>query len=504
MLTHNLSFRFKALLKTRRYHLESTRVGLQRLAVPALAIGTLALGAGAGVLASQLHAKIAQVALGGIALALISLSKPEFMILLMVALSSTVVDPKTLPGVYRLTAVELCLFILFGVLAARILSNKGKEGFLRTPLDWPVLLFLVAGTISLFNAKYNLETYNDKSFRIWRLFFDYMVFFAVTNFIKTRRQLMTLVGGMLIMATIVAGFMIAQQAVGPSAVIIPGHETVGTATVFKQDFSGVARISISGSAIVYIMVMPAFVLHTMAGQLKTRKWFSFIPVVLLPVAIAFTFDRNMWIGATLAAAIFVLVAQTESKKLVFLLVILAILASLLIPLASVYYPRIDSIIEALSARVNSLFTGDELLYDASTQWRLTENKLAIPKIKEYPILGMGLGAEYRPLIRYNDNLTHFIHNAYLFLLVDAGIIGFLPFLWFSIAYLIRGFSSWYKLHDPFLRMLILSFTVAYVSVLSSSMTSPRLLESAFTLPIGVVLGVNEVAIRLGQQSSGDI
>lgn len=155
----------------------------------------------------------------------------------------------------------------------------------------------------------------------------------------------------------------------------------------------------------------------------------------------------------------------------------------------------------LTARFDSLFAGDELVDDASTQWRLRENELALPVIKENPILGLGPGAEYRDPWGVWDHYMGYIHNGYLFLLINVGIVGFIPFLWFSIAHVVKALSSWSKLHDPILKGIVIGFALSYVAIVSSSVTSPRWIETAFTPLIGVVLGINQVAIRLDKQSS---
>jgi hypothetical protein len=503
---HGLPLRFKSVFNTERplsYHLQLARARSKTLAIPALTLGTLVLGAAAGLLAAMLpllperRVKL----LAGLPVLLLAFHSPHLLILLILAAGSTIIDPKALPNVFRLTIIELCLLLLLGLILTRALSDRDKYAWVGTPLDWPILLFVAASVVSLVNAKYILGTYDTQSFAVWRVFLDYMAFFAVTNLVRTRRQLMTLVGGMLAMATLSAAFMVAQQAVGPSRNILPGSMSVWTANVFTQQFSGVARIHIPGSAMVYVMLMPALILYVTPGYLEGHKWLSFVPVILLPLAVAFTFSRNLWIGVTLAILTFVAVARIESKKLVSLLAVLVVLVALLGPLASSYYPRVDAIAEALFFRANSLFARDELAYDSSTQWRLNENEQAVPKIMEYPVFGLGPGADYRKPFGSTDWLTHYIHNGYLYLLLDVGIIGFLPFLWFSIVYLVRAFSHWHTLQDPVLKALVLSFAVSYIAILSSTTAAPHLLESNFVLLLAVLLGISEVAIRLEGRSS---
>ncbi len=161
---------------------------------------------------------------------------------------------------------------------------------------------------------------------------------------------------------------------------------------------------------------------------------------------------------------------------------------------------LESIVEALIIRGRSLWAGSELTFDRSTQWRLKENELALIKIREYPLLGIGPGGPYRQPWWSGDNLTSYVHNAYLFLLMDLGIVGLLPFIWFSIVFLRRGFSAYYDGHDPVRKSLAISFTLSYIAVLFSSATSPRLFEQGYILLLGVILGLNEVIIRLDRQA----
>jgi O-antigen ligase len=235
--------------------------------------------------------------------------------------------------------------------------------------------------------------------------------------------------------------------------------------------------------------------------MRGRKWLSCIPLVLFPAAIAFTFDRNLWIGVVIASIASILIVRTEGGRVVLLVLVLVIGAVLLGTLLDAYFPRIGITLDALSLRFQSLFAGDDLVYDSSTQWRLLENKYAIPTIQKHPLLGIGPRATYRPPIRLGEDLLrHYVHNAYLWLLVDFGFAGFLPFLWFSMAFLLRGISAWYTLDDPILRSLALGFTAGYIVLLVSSLAAPRFLTTYGAILVGAVLGINEVIIRLGRQA----
>ncbi len=298
-----------------------------------------------------------------------------------------------------------------------------------------------------------------------------------------------------------AVFMIAQQIVGTSFSILPaGEQVVGEATVLGKTQAGVVRVSTSAAVIVFALFLPVLILHATPEFLKNRKWLTLIPLVVFPIAIAFTFDRNMWLGTALGCLIYILLAHIKSIRIMSILLILALGVMLMVSLLDDYFPRIDDVTAAIGNRFNSLFAGSDLVNDSSTQWRLMENEYAIPVILENPVLGLGPHAEYRPAVRKPaDHLTHYVHNGYLWILVDFGIMGFLPFLWFSIAHLAMGVRSWYTLRDPVLRGLVAGLTASYVGLLISNLVAPRFLTIHGSLLVSIILGMSQVAIRLDRQ-----
>jgi O-antigen ligase len=501
----NLSLELRRFIKTEnlsaRHLFEIVWMSRQSWAKPVLIVSALVLGIVFGQLATKPSAETVLMGLTGLIVLWVVFTRPEFLILLILIMSSSIVNHKSLPGIARLTPVELGIMFMLGIIVLRKLSKWREEKFVQTPLDLPIFLFFLACSLSFLNTKYFLGNTNNDSFTMWRQWFDYMIFFAVTNFVRTRQQLLTLVGGMLLIAIIVAGFMVAQQAVGTSVSIIPGLDEVRTATVLGESLQGVARVSIPGGSIVYVMLLPAFILHSTSDFLQKRRWLLFIAITLSLLAIAFTFSRNMWVGAAWGGLIFVAISRFKSQRLILLILALLIGAIGFVSLFNDYFPRIDVVVGGLTARFSSLFAGDELVDDGSTQWRLRENEDAIPVIKENPILGLGPGIEYRAPWNAWDRHMSYIHNGYLFLLINVGLVGLIPLLWFSIAHVVQGLSSWYKLYDPVLKAIVIGFALSYVALLSSSVTSPRWVEPNFIPLIGVVLGINQVALRLDKQSS---
>ncbi len=493
---------FRIVHQLRRY-LEVASAALKPFVLPALIVGTLAVGFASGLLATKLPLKVTLLALGGILVVLSAFSKPELVILLMLVASSSIYDLGQIPTInvgFGFTAVELCLIYLLGLVVAQALGNKDAP-YVKTPLDWPVALFFLASLISFVNSILNLRTDMDLMEYQWRILFSYLVFFAVTNLVRTRQQLLTLVSGVLVIAAIVATLMIVQQAVGPSVPILPGR--VETAGVFEQNFAGVTRILPPGQSLVLVALMPAFIILLSRERMDYVGWLLTMAVFVLLIALAFTFNRNMWIGTTASVAtVFLISTRNQRRNMLLFLCAFVIIGAITVPLLVSYFPKLNDVLDALYIRAASLFTGEQVENSSSWQWRVMENEYALIKIKQYPLLGIGPGNDYRPRIRLGgDRNTGYMHNTFLFILMDLGIVGFAPFVWFSALFLLRGYLLWAKIRDKVFRGVVLGFTLSYVTVLIAGVAAPVFMAWYWTPVLGVMLGINEVIYTLNTEAA---
>ena len=86
--------------------------------------------------------------------------------------------------------------------------------------------------------------------------------------------------------------------------------------------------------------------------------------------------------------------------------------------------------------------------------RLLESRFAWEKITENPLLGIGLGNSYRPMIFGNityERAVHgtIVHCGYLATQLKMGLPGTLVFLWMMIAFLRRAALRWKRIKNPF-------------------------------------------------------
>lgn len=480
----------------------TTSEKVQWLRVPLVIIGAVVFGLICGLLAGQVSPLIALV---GLSLLLVALYRPALVILLVIGMTSTVIDPSILPTInmgYKFTPVELSLMVLVGIIVVRYLATPYKSTLVRTPLDLPVLLFFAASTLSFFYAMYVLGA--DRGYLVpqWRILFCYLSFFAVTNFVRTRRQFTFFTSALLVLAVISAILVAFQAAFGSSLHILPSAN-MGVANVFDQEYSNVPRVIVPGTSLIFMMLIPALILYSIPSFRKGLRGPALLAVIiLLLAAIAISFSRTWWIGMGIAlAGLFLLISTGQKKLLLGRIGIPIVFVLLMIPLLGSYIPQAENIVQVLGLRAGSLFAGEQTIQDSSTQWRIREIDSALVKIQENPILGVGPGGELREQWWSTDVLTRFMHNSYLYVLADLGILGFLPFLWFSILFLYRGFRFGRKLQDPALRSWVLGLSLSFVALLIAGVAGPEFMALHTVPVIGAIFGLTEVALRLERQET---
>jgi O-antigen ligase len=133
---------------------------------------------------------------------------------------------------------------------------------------------------------------------------------------------------------------------------------------------------------------------------------------------------------------------------------------------------------------------------------MEENERAIRRIKEHPILGVGfvdlLSKEKRWFFSggWFGSSVESLHNSVLDILLRLGLVGFIPFLWISALFLLRGFRNWKKINDPFLQAICIGFTVSYVGTFFSGIFDPFFNCWRGVIAIATMWGTNEAIYRV--------
>jgi O-antigen ligase len=191
------------------------------------------------------------------------------------------------------------------------------------------------------------------------------------------------------------------------------------------------------------------------------------------------------------------------------LVIVLLLAMILGATSLLSESRTSSFLEASLARMATLANPDTV-NESSLQWRFVETDYALQQVVSHPLLGLGLGAQYRPFDSRIDYVGQgwdargYIHNAHLWIMVDTGLLGYACLVWLSILFLIRGFQHWREIKDPKMQSLVLGTTLAYLGLLFTALVNPIFMQWGWVPVLGIILSVNEVVFKMNQPEFVDL
>lgn len=426
-------------------------------------------------------------------------SRPELGLLAIVLITSGVIDFERLPllkmgpiGSFHITDV-----ILLYLLAMVLTKASVVPGFkvVRTPLDVPLIWFTLAILLSAARAivQFSLDTH----FVRWLLrpLTYYLGFFAVTNLIRHRRQLSVLTNGLFVIA-VLASLAILVQVLDPSIQLVKSR-SIELVTA-GQEYEGILRTYMGADRLIYPMLLVSVCSLTLGSRWLPPR-LEFARAGILSTGLLLTFLRSNWASMiSMLALLGLLVTWRERARVLRWAVVGMIAVVLLVSLPGVL-PE-----QYMAAAWERLVWGmrpETLAQDSATQMRAMETRHAIESIAQHPLLGIGLRNLYRPAIEQDaywspDNphigLRWYIHNAYLWVWIDMGLMGFIPFIWLYSSFLVRGFTRWRKIGDPKLRAMVLGFTLAILGQAISNVVAPNFIQSWVLIVFAIMMGINEV------------
>jgi O-antigen ligase len=439
-----------------------------------------------------------------------TLKRPEIALLGILVATSSIIFEDQLPMVKVGISLHISDFLLLGSLGLILLRSMVEPDFkiVRTPLDWPLLIFIGLTLLSTFIAIYQSSVAVETARREIRILFYYLTFFIVTNLVRERRQLNFLSNSLFLLATFVAVIMMAQYFLGSSVTLLPGRvEALNTQGVIYADITRILPPGIS-------LVLVAFVTTTcilILEKFKLAEWLKFIQIGLLGMAVLFTFLRSYWGALILVFSLLAFILQGDDRKKLIKWSMAAIIpvAMILLFISSIPDSGAAGLVSASRDRVTTIFTIKTFQgQDSSLNYRKIENEYALRQIVLHPLLGLGLGVLYRPLDSRldtgTDDLRWFIHNGHFRILLDSGLLGYLAFMGLSLAFLFRGFQYWRKVSNDRLKGVVLGFTLIYLAVLIAATVNSPFANWSWTPVFGIIMGTNEVIILRCKQWESEI
>jgi O-antigen ligase len=464
-------------------------------AVAALLAGAL-LGA-AVLLAGPLLVLLGVV---GIIAALAAFRHPEILIVAVLALASQLVPSRFNIFldlfVARFQVSDLLLGWLLLVTVLRVVMER-RFPFRSTPLDLPLVLFYTAALGGLatavvgFGVNFNNATYEARTLAY------YLILFPITNLVRTRRQLVRLAAGTIAVAVLMTGSMLLQTAVQP-AFLADDWAVQGSGRVVRNFHPGFSAVYVGLLMVIgYVALQKPGTPHQTLG----RRWLLWGMMLLMLSALFSTLARNLLVASVVSLGLMALVlGEHERMKLARNLGGLAASLVLLFALLAVVAeaPVLAQYASAYGDRLERMFSGEILSREENLFSRWEEMTFAFSRLREHPILGLGLYNPYRPAFYRGEAVTlrHFIHNAYVGMWLKTGLPGLISFLWLSAAFVRYGFRRWKSVSDPLLRGVALGSVVAYVGLLFTNFVAPSFVQPGSLAIMGVTLGLTASILLL--------
>lgn len=285
------------------------------------------------------------------------------------------------------------------ILMAAITPNfKFKHYKINTWIVFFAMTIAISACISISMAE---------SIKIAMLMISFVIFyFVIINVVTTKKQLLSILNVLVIVATLTAVYGIYQYMNGDvySKAWLDGDMFE---EIKMRVYSTLENPNVYGEYLLFIIPVIAALLWTQKGFKK--KLFYLICLGLTGVALILTFSRGCYLG--IIFAIFIL-AVIIDKRFIFLGILLLFLSPFILP-------------EAIINRFMSIGN----MADSSTSYRVYIWLGTLAMLKDFWLSGVGMGITsfntIYPIYSYNNIVAPHSHNLYLQVIVEYGIVGFI-------------------------------------------------------------------------------
>lgn len=437
-------------------------------------------------------------------LAVLCVFKTPLGLVAILAFTSSIISDQIMYQYFRINVGPIHLLVsdllLVGLLLRVSFAHfSSRESGFGSPLVFPILGFLLVSLLSTGIAVLGSRTGFADAIAETRYVAYYSAFFVAIFSIRSEKQIRFVLEGILLLSAVVSAAMIVQSMLGQSAEFLPGR--VEDLKTQARTYADVTRIIPPGESVVvmgFIFLSYLLIFEGLSrfGPVRVLQW------ALTMVGSVLTYYRSYWaiILFSLIALFFLGHRKTRVTliKTVWLIVssvmVLILIASLtdksLLP---------SRFIGVAGERFATLFKSETYTSETDTwRWRYEEYGYAYESIKRHPFIGIGLGAKYRPFLQDLDtdeqDLSGWLHNGHLWILVKTGVIGYFFISWLSLSFVLRGWRAWRYIPETRLQMIVLGSTMAYIGIQVGSIVEPIMMKWGWISLLSIMIGLSEVII----------
>lgn len=464
-------------------------------------------GAILGLLFYLMPPQYVALTVGVFALAVMAIRRPEYALMAILIMTSTVFPDTVFPlvniGVGNLYITDLIIVALLVLIFMRWLVDRDFD-LRSSPMNFSLIVFIGWSLFTAIRGYMMGQSELGRMIPELRIAIYYGIFFLMINLLREKKSIDFMLNWFFSLATIVAAVMIVQYVFGTDLPFLAGR-----VEVLATDQQGVTRIT---DTVGEGLITAAFMLKTVMlfiDKIRFRKWLDLLQWAVIGVGLIMTFNRTHWLMAVFVFGFsFLLSERQDRKKIIYWTLILIYLIPLLVGFVLAFAPNSGAteFVQATLGRFFSVVSPDSYRSESTSTllWRNFEYEYGIPQMMSNPVFGIGMGALYRPYVAEIDHVNfdgrHYSHNGHLWIAMKTGLVGFFFWVWFGIAFVARGLKKWRLIKDLRYRGFVLGSTLVFLSIMFGTIAHP-ITMTLFWLPIiTLMMGISEVLIQQSANS----
>jgi O-antigen ligase len=259
-----------------------------------------------------------------------------------------------------------------------------------------------------------------------------LLYFLVTNAVRTTTQLRQAIWGLLAAGAFIGGLSFLQQMTGAFDNEFFGFAQVSDAAFRFDGDSESLQPRLAGPvgeknryAQIMAILLPVALFQYWSERRRVPRILALASLTLIAIGFALAFSRGAAVGVGLMLAVLVARGYVRWQQLA--MVAVAALAMALV--APQYTSRLGSLVEVVNSAIHPA-AGDVSDTDGATRGRLTEMRSAALVFADHPVLGVGPGMNRVHYRRYAEIVGGRIatserrsHSLYLGLAAEHGLVG---------------------------------------------------------------------------------
>jgi len=391
------------------------------------------------------------------------------------------------------------ILVIIGLMLWKLkMVNKEEVKITRTTLNLPVLAFMVICVLSLFWSNSSMVSLLELPLFLA----GPILYFIVANNIRDEHQINRLLTTLLIISSLLGIYGIFQY----NGIDFPFWK----ANVGRNQVFGLFG-NVNYFAEYMIVPLPLAISLFFATRNRAHKIILLVGILAMGGSLILTFTRGSYLAIGISSIFMFLLYLAsqgksfikEHKKIFIFILVLIVLATFIFALPNPLN-KPGTAISKIKRRISiSQFTQGSSLKRRITIWKFTGLM-----IKDHPLLGSGIGTfkynslnyqaqffdqgENRRL--YTHGIADKVHNEYLQLGAEIGILGLGIFLWFIITYFRYGIKILKRLKNKYKQGIVIGLMGGVMAVLIDAIFGfPLHLPATlvlFWLFIGLIVSLN--------------